>query len=66
MPVLRVLALALLILGLARPQLGRKSEEVMTEGVEAMSDGAAPSATDSEPLRWRSGFQRTLKELLEG
>jgi len=38
---------------------------VMTEGVEAMPPGAAPAA-DVETLRWRSGFSRTLEELLEG
>ncbi len=38
---------------------------VMTQGVEAMPEKAA-TAADVETLRWRSGLQRTLEELLEG
>ena len=39
---------------------------VMTEGVGAMPENAAPPPGDVEVLRWGSGFQRTLEELLEG
>jgi hypothetical protein len=39
---------------------------VMTEGVEAMPERSAPPSGEVETLRWRSGFQRTLEELLEG
>lgn len=40
---------------------------VMTEGIDAAipQSGSAPGA-DSEVLRWRSGLDRTLEELLEG
>ena len=37
---------------------------VMTEGVEAMPERAATPSADVETLRWRSGLQRTLEELL--
>lgn len=38
---------------------------VMTEGVEAMPERTATPSADVETLRWRSGFQSMLKELLE-
>ncbi len=39
---------------------------VITQGVGAFPESEAAPASDVETLRWRSGFDRTLEELLEG
>lgn len=39
---------------------------VTTDGVGAMPKDVAPPPDDDEVLRWGSGFQQTLDELLEG
>ncbi len=39
---------------------------VMSEGVEAMPPTSSGAPAAGETLRWRSGFQQTLEELLEG
>ena len=39
---------------------------VATQGVGAIPESGAPPASHVEPLRWGSGFDRTLAELLDG
>jgi hypothetical protein len=39
---------------------------VTTRGVEAIPEMRSAPASDVETLRWRSAFDRTLEELLEG
>jgi len=67
--VLRVLAVALLILAMARPQAGKKGEEILTEGVDiilALDVSSSMKAEDFKPRNRLHVAKQVVADFIKG
>ncbi len=69
MPLLRLTVIALVILGIARPQSGSKQEEVLTEGIDimlAIDVSTSMLAEDFKPKNRLAAARAVASEFIEG
>jgi len=69
LPLLRLAVLALVILGIARPQSGSKQEEVLTEGIDimlAIDVSTSMLAEDFKPKNRLAAARAVASEFIEG
>lgn len=69
LPILRTLAIVFLVFALARPQSGRKGEEISTEGIDIMlvlDISGSMRAEDFKPQNRLHVAKQVIKEFIEG